>query len=193
MNAGWLAEALSSLRGALAIALLDPAAERRFNLSLAGFKVAFGAMALVLPPYLLMGRIGAMLAPPEVEPVAALPAMLIDAVAFVIRWFGFVAAMVPLAMAVKAQATYVRFIIFWSWASLLQVTLLLGVAALHASQLLPPGLSRSLLLLAYVAVFFYAFLVARVGLKCSVAVAIIVVLFEVVLNVLVDRGFDAIL
>lgn len=193
MNGPWTVEALRALRGAIAIAKLDATAETHFNLSLAGFKHAFGALLLVLPAYLLMGRVGATLAPPESQPVPALLALTIDAVAFVVRWFGFVGVMVPLAMALKAQATYVRFVIFWSWASVLQVMLLLTAATLYASGVLSAGLAGGVLLIAYVAAFFYAFLVARDGLRCSIAAAIVVVLFEVELNILIDCGVDALL
>ncbi len=179
------AEIRSSIHGAWRIALTDPNALRYFNLSADGFWRSFIAVpiafAVTLPKYLLRDEVPA--ADALAEPSA--PVMLLFGL---IGWLLYVVVMIWITRLLNLAATYAQYIIVWNWASVIGTLFMLPISLFPHDPASAGGLGAVLPLMFYFALLYYGFRVARVGLACTVPIALGIMVFELVLNLFIYKA-----
>ena len=114
-------EIVSSLTGAVRLALGDTGAMSCFNRTIEGFWNSFFAAVLAAPGYLALALLSF-----EETPIAdPLRVFLVESIAYVIGWVAFPLAMVYVARALGREKRYVNYIVAFNWAQVPQVLLFL--------------------------------------------------------------------
>jgi hypothetical protein len=155
-------EIYQSLYGAWRIACMDAGAMRYFNLTIDGFWRSFIAAVLLAPFFLITNIVNETGAGAEHVADNTVGYAIVWLIVWFIGWAIFPLIMVPVASLLNLSGTYVPFIIAWNWSSMLMAA------------------RRS--------VFFYAYLVTRTSLQCSLAIAVGIVLLEFLLGLLILGG-----
>lgn len=171
-------EALKALYGAYRLARLDPRGLSYFNLSEQGFWRSFKAAGIVFPMYFLLMAIRY-----GVDDIDTSLGryMSVELIAFVIGWVAFPVAMVGIARQFERTRHYMRYIIAYNWAAVLQNGLYIPIAILSVTGQLT-GAGGFLVLLAMVMIIFYTWYVAKTALEISGPAAAGVVAFDFVIS-----------
>ena len=176
-------EVVGSLYGAWRLARFDPGGLGFLNDSAAGFWRSFFAAALVLPLYLLLlvvRHAGA------TEHVAAFRFYAVETIAYVIAWVAFPLLMASLVRVLDRERFYVRFIVAYNWAAVLQNGVYLPIAILTAAGLLADALANVLGLAALGAIVVYVWFVTRTALDIEAAKAAGIVGLDFLLSILIN-------
>ncbi len=179
-------EVISAIYGAYRLARLDQGGMKHFNLSIEGFWRSFFAAAVVLPFYivLMFGPLGG-----YAESAAGIEFfLLVKLGSYAVGWVLFPLAMILLTRLLSLSANYVAFIVVHNWSAVIQVAVLLPAYLLVPSDGPPQGAGALVLMMAFAAVLFYQWYVARVALRASALTATGVVVFDVVLTEFVELG-----
>lgn len=188
-------EILGSLYGAWRILRMDPAALGYFNQTADGFWNSFFAIVLVTPAFALISYIGAESLPPDALGQPPSTGLLVfgHLLAFLGAWVAYPVAMIWLTRLLGLSHRYVLYIVVWNWSNVVGAAIFLLVTLLLWTGLIPSGLSDALQIFTFGYVLFYSYLVARAGLDCTLGTAIGVVVFEVVLEHIIDLAVGALL
>ncbi len=174
------AETLSSLYAVWRLLRGDRGAVALLDDSPAGFVKSFFAAVLVLP---LWGLHEWVLLSDERLARGGLSVLLIEGLVYAISWLAFPVAMAFLAEALGRSDLYLRHIVAWNWAVVLQALFAVPLAVL-ASDLLVPALA-GLLLFVQIAIFVYQWFITRATLELDGFPAIGVVFLGWVLDLLI--------
>lgn len=171
------AEAVSALYGAFRLARFDRSGLAYFDASVDGFWKSFAAAVIVAPLYLVM----ALLRPDETG-----GDLLVDALAYTVNWFAFPVAMLSLVQVLDKQRYYIRHIVAYNWAGVLQNAIYLPLGILLQQNILPiqPGALLSLMVLAWTLI--YSGFVTQVALEVPVHVAAGLVVVDLLLSLVVN-------
>lgn len=169
------------LFGAWRLAHLDSRGMDYFDISVEGFWRSFWAAALMAPFYAVLVLLQLNERAIDWDPLRVL---LVEAVGYVVAWTAFPLAAFYLLAALGKQQRYVGYIVAYNWANVVQMAVMLPVAALDASDGLPPAVSGMVFLAAFAAVMFYQFFVARVALEIDMPTAAGLVFIDLMLGVL---------
>ena len=170
-------EMATSLFGAWRLARLDPRGMSCFNATEAGFWHSFFAAVICAPAYALIVALDY-----SSMPVTASDTRIISvhAIAYVINWTAFPLAMFSAARWLGREQLYVRYIVAFNWAKVLETMLFLPAKALAATGMpwftILPGLTALL-------VFGYQWYVARTALMISGAQAMAVIGLDLLLDI----------
>ena len=181
-------EIYQSLYGAWRIACMDAGAMRYFNLTIDGFWRSFIAAVLLAPFFLITNIVNETGAGAQHLADNAVGYAIVWLVVWFVGWAVFPLIMVPVASLLNLSGTYVPFIIAWNWSSMLMAAVLYPLSFLFGLGVIGEGGAALLLMAARMSVFFYAYLVARTSLQCSLAVAVGIVLLEFLLGLLILGG-----
>lgn len=163
-------ELSSALFGAWRLARHDPRGQDHFDDSITGFWRSFQAAVIVAPGYMLL--ILPIFGHADIT-AGPLRFLVVHLLAYIISWTAFPLVMVGVARRLSRNQDYLRYIIAYNWANVLQMAVLLP--ALLLVQIGLPG-APLLNLAAMVAIYFYYWFVARTVLSISTAQAIGVVM-----------------
>ena len=161
-------EAAYALFGAYRLAHLDPSGLQHFNATAQGFWRSFLAALIVAPGYAIL--VGLELG--EAPDAASLDwggIALAQAVFYAISWVAFPLAMHFLTEWMDRRDAYIRYIVAYNWAAVLQMGVMLPAAALQA--MIPGNAGGLILLPAWAAVTFYQWYIARTALRIGGAAA----------------------
>lgn len=188
-------EIVGSLYGAWRVLRMDPAALGYFNQSIDGFWRSFFAIVLVVPIFAVVTYLGAEALPAEEAETAPAAGTLvfIHLLGLLLAWAAFPASMIWLSRMLKLSHRYVLYIIVWNWSNVVSATIFLMVMLLLATGLLSAGLGSALSIFAFGYVLFYSYLVARAGLDCTTGTAVGIVIFEFVLEHVIDLVVTSVL
>ena len=150
-------EASAGLYGAYRLARMDPGGMRFFDASVEGFWHSFYAALIVAPPYALLLLIKFAVEP---DPPNTIIYLVVNAISYVIAWVAFPLVMFYLCGLFDRQSHFVRYIVAYNWAAVLQNCLVLPIAIAERLGLLPPVLG----FLSMIVVLVYAGFIARVAL-----------------------------
>jgi hypothetical protein len=181
-------EILNSIFGAYRLARLDGSGLRWFTISLPGFWHSFFAALLVAPPFAL---IVALRFEPEI--MASENYWLIEGVSYVLGWLVFPVIMVPVCWALSLGNHYFTYITVYNWSAIVQVSVILPIVILDTSGFLPPALSTFVGLLVTGALLFYQWFIARTALQALPALALTVVVVDLLLGLTVTLGVERLL
>ena len=174
----FLNEALNALYGAYRLARLDARGLSYFNVSEQGFWRSFRAAGIVFPMFFLLMAIRYGVGDLETSLGRYIS---VEFTAYVIGWVAFPVVMVGIARQFERTHHYMRFIIAYNWAAVLQNGLYIPIAILSITgQLSGPG--GFLVLLAMVVIIFYSWYVAKTALDIRGRAAAGVVFFDFVIS-----------
>jgi hypothetical protein len=176
-------EIVASLYGAYRLARADGEGLKFFNDSTEGFWRSFFAAVLVLPFYfvLLVVRHAT-----TMEHMAAFRFYAVEMIAYVIAWVAFPLVMASLVRVFHRDRFYVRFIVAYNWAAVLQNGVYLPIAILTAAGLLSDPLANTLGLLAIAVIVVYVWFVTRVALEIEAGKAAGIVGLDFLLSILIN-------
>ena len=174
-----------SLTGAWRLARFDAGGMAAFDVSFEGFWRSFWAAGLVLPLYIFFLAINF-----EGTPVGMTTFVAVKGVGYALGWIAFPVAMIGLAILLRLTPNYVRFIVALNWAAVLQSVLFVPVNIIAALGGLDSDLGALLYLATLGAVLFYEWFVTRSALETSAPIAAGLVAVDVLLEVMIDVGFD---
>lgn len=168
------------MSGALRLAQMDRSGLAFFDRSVAGFWRSFYAASLVLPIYiltlLLIGKL-----PQE------LAAWALEGAGYVINWLAFPCLMLTLVELMDREKRYFDYMVPYIWASIPQNGLLLLVALINSTGLIPPALGMLLGVAAFFSILAYKWYIAQVGLEISGRAALGLVVVDVSLAVMIQQ------
>ena len=188
-------EILSSLYAAWRLLRGDVNALQYLNQSIAGFWRSFFAVVLTAPMLLIITVVHSEVFPAEEgEPEIGLAAgAVIRLISFVAAWLSFPLVMIWVSRMLGLGHRYVIYIIAWNWASVVAAAIMLLVTLVLASGMFSQGIAGALSIFAYGYILFYAYLVTKIGLACATGTAIGLVVFDALLEALVDLSVGSLL
>jgi hypothetical protein len=172
-----------SLYGAWRLARLDKGGLTFFENSVPALWRSFWAMVIVFPAFMVLILLRT---PDGMVAVAPLTATFINSTAYVIGWFAFPLVMFRVCSLIGREDQYCLYIAAYNWAALLQIVLMLGLAMLSATGLLPPGIAAMLTILAVGAILFYQGFIARTALDIKKSSAAGIVLLDFFLGLTIE-------
>ena len=169
------------LFGAWRLAHLDPRGMQYFDTSIEGFWRSFWAAALMAPLYALLVVLQLWQRGAEWDPLRV---VLIEVIGYAIAWTAYPLAAWYMLSALGKQQRYVGYIVAYNWSNLIQMMVMLPVAALDAADGLPTPLSGIIFMAALAAVLFYQYFIARTALEVDMPIAAGLVFIDLMLGVL---------
>ncbi|NQU61672.1 MAG: hypothetical protein HQ512_11130 [Rhodospirillales bacterium] len=185
-----LREIVSALYGAYRLARFDPSGLDYFDQSIAGFWRSFFAAVLIAPVYLflLMIRYSKF-----TEDVWLFRFLAIETIVYVIAWVTFPLAMVYLAKAFEREEFYIRFIVAYNWAGVLQNAIYLPIGILGTAGLVSLDNANAMGLVALSLILIYNGFIARTALNVSVGAAAGLVGLDFLISVFLNAMADGVL
>jgi hypothetical protein len=183
-------EIATSLYGAWRLAHLDAGGMRYFGTSVEAFWGSFFAAIIVGPFFsiLMVMRFELGLVETTAERFVA-----VEAIAYVIAWVVFPYIMLGIARLLERDEHYVRFIVAYNWAAVLQNALYMPIVALTITGAMPPALASALGLITLAVILFYTWFITRTALDIAGPAAVAIVLLDLILSIFVDAYADSIL
>lgn len=183
-----LRDVFSALYGAYRLARLDPGGLRYFDITDQGFWRSFFAAVLVAPLYFILLLIRYSNLP---TPIPQLRFIALETIAYVIAWVAFPLLMATLTRLLECDKFYIRFIVAYNWAAVLQNLLYIPIAILAAAGIMSISLSNTLGLIALVLIVVYTWFVVRTALEVAAGMAAGIVGLDFMLNVLINVFAEA--
>jgi len=174
---------LTALYGASRLASFDVSGHDYFEDSADAFWQSFFAAVLIAPFYLLLLTIR-FSGLPETAPFFSFIA--IESIAYVIVWVAFPLLMASLAKILDRDSHYIRFIVAYNWAAVLQNGLYLPIAIMATSGLLAAGTANALGLMALSLIVFYTWFITRTALEIPAGIAAGIVGLDFLLSILIN-------
>lgn len=154
-------EIVYGVYGAWRLARLDRGGHGYFDDSTRGFWTSFYAAALVAPGYAILVLL---------DPVApstdsgAVRIFLIHVLTYCLSWTVYPVIVHPLCQAMDKEDAYIRYIVAFNWAKVIQMAAYLPVAGILAANLLPGGVAEVIHGVAYMLLLGYQWFVTRTAL-----------------------------
>lgn len=176
-----------ALYGAYRLARLDPDGMRYFETSPAGFWHSFTAAIVVLP--LFIGTILARWFSLH-DTVGGLRYISIEIIAYVIAWTAFPVLMALVVRAVEKEQHYIRCIVAYNWAAVLQNLLYMPVAIMSLSGV--EGTEPLAMLILFL-VMFYTWFVIKTALHLSPLTAWGIVALDLLISMVLSVWADTLI
>ena len=182
-------EVIYALYGTYRLARFDAGGMRYFDTSIEGFWRSFFAAAIIAPFYavLLWLRFGVEF-PPEADGFRYL---CIEIIAYVIAWVLFPLVMISVVRFLELDKNYLRFIVAYNWASVLQNALYMPIAMAVLAGGQEVGPAAFLLLIALVAILVYTWFIAKTALDVPGGTAAAIVALDFVLGLMINGVSDS--
>ena len=189
---GGLTAVRDNLAGALEVMLGRPEGLNRLDTSLDGFWRSFGAVVLVAPFALLSLLSQQPLAVEAGRPPAPLTGarLALYGIALLVDWFAFPLVFALLARPFGLGSRYVPFIVARNWASVIIGAMVAVVHVLHLLGVLPTVLLPYALLVAIAVSLRFSYVIARTTLLVSMAMALPIVILDLLLSLTIWSLFD---
>ena len=167
--------------GAWRLAHLDPRGMQYFDTSIEGFWRSFWAAALMAPLYALLVILQLVQREADWDPLRV---VLVETIGYAIAWTAFPLAAWYLLAALGKQHRFIPYIVAYNWSNLIQMAVMLPVAALDAADGLPSPLTGIVFMAALAAVLFYQYFIARTALEVDISIAAGLVFVDLMIGVL---------
>ncbi len=178
-----LNEVVRSLYGAYRLARLDALGLDFFNPTVAGFWRSFFAAVLVSPLYivLVLIRYGDLW-----ERVPLFRFLAIETIAYVIAWVAFPVIMATVTKSIDRERHFIRFIVAYNWAGVLQNALYLPIVIFGSAGLLAATGANTLALLAISLIIVYTWFITRTALDVTGAQAAGIVGLDFLISIFIN-------
>lgn len=184
---------VDNLSGAWRLMLGRPDGLSRLDVTIEGFWRSFAAIVLVLPfavlAFFSQRAIEAALAPEGIAPLTG-ARIAVSTLALLVDWIAFPLAFALLARPFGLGSRYVPFIVARNWAAVLIGALVSVLHVLHLLGVLPSAVMPFALIGALAVTFRFSYVIARITLATSMAMAIPVVALDFLLSLVVWSAFD---
>lgn len=184
------AEVSRSIYGAVRLARWDASGHEMFERTPEGALRSFFAAAIVAPAYLILLLLRYADMP---EGIAFGPFMLAEAIAYAITWTAFPLVAWHLSLFFRRRDRYPGFLAAYNWSSVVQMTVYLPVIALGEAELLPQALSEGIAMVATLLMLAYQWFILRTGLAIGGAMALGLLLLDVLISIFVSGMADTIM
>lgn len=176
-------DVINALYGCYRLARLDASGLGFFDATPVGFWRSFFAAVLIAPFYflLLTLRFSGL-----AETASFFRFIAIESIAYVIAWVAFPLLMAALVKNLDRDAHYIRFIVAYNWAAVLQNALYLPIAILAMSGLMADATANTLGLIAIILIVFYTWFIARAALDIRGGMAAGIVGLDFLLSILIN-------
>lgn len=179
--------ATRSLYGAYRLARLDVGGMQYFDVSPNGFWHSFTAAIFVLPFYLATMLARWFIVP---ETVSGWRFIAIELIAYVIAWTAFPVLMTIVVKALDREQYYIRHIVAYNWAAVLQNVVYLPVVMLN---LLGVSAVQPLSLMVLMLVLFYTWFVTKTALQISIFAAWGIVALDLLVSIVLSVWSDTLI
>ena len=182
-------EIISSAYGAWRLARFDANGMAYFKLSVEGFWHSFFAAVLLTPAYVLlvlMRTAGLNMDSAEPVSIAKDPSLAFEAFTYLSGWIIWPITMLFVARLFGQIQNYAAYIIVYNWGNVIQISLLLPVAMITHSGILPEGVSAVLSIVITLFIFFYLWFLTRTALRVREWAAASIVTIDVLLGMTVS-------
>jgi hypothetical protein len=181
-------EIMRSLYGAYRLGRLDPDGMEQFDLTLGGFWRSFLVAVPLAPMFLVLANLY------RPGDSGALVFFAVKLAGFLAGWAVFPVVMVFFTRAFGLQAGYVPFMVAYNWSHAIVMAVVLPLAAVVASRVLPNVITGMLSAGLMFITFYYLWFIARTALRTTKSLAVAVTLIEFALTflvqMLVERAFQ---
>lgn len=174
-----VADVARALRGAFRLLRLDSRGLDAFDATLDGFWRSFTAAALTAPAFAILVVLEAPEGAGDADAIDWGRVFAVRAIAYVVGWVAFPLVMHSLVRAMGRGAVYFRYMVAYNWASVPQMMIFLPVELARAAW---PEMMEPFTVIAFAAVLFYQWFIARTALAVSGLVAGGVVAVDVLLS-----------
>ncbi len=179
-----------ALYGAWRLLRFDRGGLAWFEDSVEAFWRSFFAAVIVAPGHVIL--IGLHMSEMGIEGgLARIVAM--QGLAYVTVWTAFPLALHYVCRSIGREAQFIRAVVAFNWATVLQVAIMVPVDLLARSGLLPPEAAGLATLVVTLFLFSYAWFIARVALEVQPMMAVGIVLLDFVVSTIVLLFADSIL
>jgi hypothetical protein len=185
-----LGEIVNSLYGSLRLACGDKNGINYFNTSHLGFWRSFTAAIIVAPIFALLLSVRYAVSSNDVN---LFRFVLIHAIAYIIGWIVFPIIINYVTDVLGHGKKFVRYIIIYNWASVLQNFIYLPFAILVEAQLIH-GTAASIIGLCLLSlVFLYTAFITKTALDVSNGIAAAIIVFDLILSVIISATTQKVL
>ena len=183
-------EASNALFGAYRLARFDASGLRYFDTTITGFWRSFYVAAIIAPPYMLLLSLQYSA---EEEPTPLLAFLTVNAISYIAGWFAYPLLMFYITQSMAREHLYMRYIVAYNWAAVLQNGVMLPIFILATAGILPNDAAVFLGLIAFIAILTYSWFIACKGLDISGLSAAGVVVAEFSLAFMLQLWADSLL
>jgi hypothetical protein len=188
---GGLRSIRDNLAGAFEVMLGRPDGLDRLDTSVDGFWRSFGAVILVAP-FAFLSLLSQQALSTQAGASSGLTGaqITLDGIALLVDWFTFPIVFAILARPFGLGSHYVPFIVARNWASVVIAAMVSIVHILHLVGVLPSAAMPYALLLAIAVSLRFSYVIVRTTLFVSMALALPIVLFDLLLSLTIWSLFD---
>ena len=180
-----------NLHGAWQVMFGRPGGLARLDVSLEGFWRSFAAIVLVAPfAFIALISGGPLLSGTGTPHALDGSALTLNAIALLVDWFSFPLVFAFLARPFGLSARYVPFIVARNWASVIIGAMVGILHALHILGVVPSLVMPFALIAATAIALRFSYVIVRTTLVVSVAMALPIVILDLVLSLVVWSVFD---
>jgi hypothetical protein len=186
---GWIRD---NLAGAFEVMMGRTEGLGRIDTSIDGFWRSFGAVVFVIPFAILALLSQQPLAVETGTPPPPIDAarLTLDGIALLVDWFAFPLVFALIARPFGLGSRYVPFIVTRNWASVVIGAMVAIVHALHLLGVLPTAVMPYALLVAIAISLRFSYVIARTTLLVSMAVALPIIVLDLVLSLTIWSLFE---
>ena len=174
-------EVLSSIYGAYRLARFDPNGLSFFNVSVDGFWHSFFAAVLVAPGYVILISQGLLGAPDGYPPWA----FVVHVTSYLVSWMIFPLVALVVADMLKLGHRFTPLVVAVNWSSVIEVGGFL--LAITLAAILPAGPGGMIVLAVTIGIIVYQWFVIRTALQTTGTIALALVLFNLVTNLMLEK------
>ena len=185
-----MGEIVNSLYGSLRLAWGDKNGINYFNTSHLGFWRSFTAAIIVAPIFVLLLNVRYAVSNNDINFFRFVS---IYAIAYVIGWVAFPIIINYVTDVLGHGAKFVRYIVIYNWASVLQNLIYLPFAILVEAQLIDGTAATIIGLCLLGLVFLYTAFITKTALEVSNGIAAAIIVFDLILSVIISATTQKIL
>jgi hypothetical protein len=189
MTASAWSEVRSALSGALRLAVGDRRGLRYFDVSIDGFWHSFRAAAICYPFYLFL--LALRVSHVQWQHFGIATIFIVETIAYVISWVIFPLVILPLCGVMRRDDRFLAFMVAYNWSQVPQTALFTVIGLDGLTGLLPPASLPGAEFIAAIVAMLYEWYIARVALAAGTAVAVLIVLIDLLLGTALSRVAEA--
>ena len=182
-------EVSRSLFGAWQLARADETGLNWFDTSVGGFWRSFFAAAIIAPFYLILVTMRYSAGMIDPEPVRYFT---VEAIAYVIAWTAFPVVMLTVARILEREDRFLRYIVAYNWAAVLQNAVYMPLGFLRLAGILPSDAAAFLSLVVLGLILMYTWFITKTAMDVPGGTAAGIVALDFVLSLFINSYTDTV-
>ncbi len=178
-------QATRALYGAWRLARMDPSGMAFFDTSVDGFRRSFWAVGIVAPFYvvfLLLSQNAGL------DQAGAVRYWAVESLSYVIGWTAFPVVMLTVSKSLDRAANFLRYIVAYNWAAVLQYAVFLPIAILVPAGFMAGDTANALMLVIFVPIIVYVWFVTKTALGVPDGTAAAIVGLDFLITLIIDAA-----